>query len=112
MSMNILPVALLLVASKLWAGAAEAETNKLSPQTAFKKAASLMERGQHKEAIPYLEQVQKEYPDNASVLWNLGIAQAETGNHNEAVKVWQRYRKIAPNEWQAVAKIVQAYQGI
>ena len=50
-----------------------------------------MKEGQHKDAIRYLERARTEYPDNASILWNLGIAQAEIGNHREAVNVWERY---------------------
>lgn len=111
MNTNALTIALLLALSRHLTIAAE-EPNKLTPEAAFKEAASLMQRGQHKEAIPYLERVQQEHPDNASVLWNLGIAQAEIGNHREAVKVWESYRKLAPNEWQPIAKLIQAYQGL
>ena len=42
-------------------------------EAAFKEAASLMQKGQYKDAIPFLERVQQDRPDNASVLWNLGI---------------------------------------
>lgn len=109
MNRNALTVALLLFLPRHGAFAAEALATQ-TPELAFKEATALMKKGQYKDAVPYLERVQREYPDNASVLWNLGIAQAETGNHREAVKIWQRYRKITPNEWQVVAKLVQAHQ--
>jgi hypothetical protein len=56
MNTNALAVALLLVLSRHFAIAAE-EPNKLTPEAAFKEAASRMEKGQHKDAIPYLERV-------------------------------------------------------
>jgi hypothetical protein len=43
-------------------------------EDAFKTAATLMQKGQHKEAIPFLKRVHKDFPDNPNVLWNLGIA--------------------------------------
>ena len=72
MNKNILTIALLLFFPGHFAIAAD-EPSKLTPEAAFKEAASLMEKGQFKDAIPYLERAQKEYPENTSILWNIGI---------------------------------------
>lgn len=84
----------------------------LSAELAFKTATDLMEKGQHKQAIPYLNRVQRELPDNPSVLWNLGMAFAETSDHPRAVETWRSYRRVAPDDWRARAKLVQAYQAL
>jgi tetratricopeptide (TPR) repeat protein len=91
---------------------AEEQLEKLPADAAFKIAANLMEKGQHKKAIPYLERVQKELPDDPSVLWNLGLALAETGAHSKAVETWRSYRRAAPDDWLARAKLVQGYQAL
>jgi tetratricopeptide (TPR) repeat protein len=91
---------------------AEEQPEKLSAESAFKKATELMGRGQEKQAIPYLLRVQSELPVDSSVLWNLGLAFAATGQHLKAVETWQSYRRIAPDDWQARAKLVQSYQAL
>ncbi|HKP04461.1 MAG TPA: tetratricopeptide repeat protein [Chthoniobacterales bacterium] len=91
---------------------AESSPDKLSSEAAFKTATELMGKGEFKRAIPYLSRVQRELPDDGSVLWNLGLAFAATGEHSKAVETWQSYRRIEPDDWAARAKLVQAYQAL
>jgi tetratricopeptide (TPR) repeat protein len=91
---------------------AEEKPEKLSAEAAFKTATELMGKRDYKRAIPYLIRVQKDVPDNSSVLWNLGLAFAATGEHSKAIQTWQSYRRIAPDDWQARAKLVQSYQAL
>jgi len=71
-----------------------------------------MEKGQHRDAIPYLKRAEKEYPDNPDILWNLGIANAEAGLHREALSAWLSYRKALPDDWLAAPKVIQAHQAL
>jgi tetratricopeptide (TPR) repeat protein len=105
-------VSIALIGSSVLAGSAIAEKQpeKLSAEEAFKVATELMGKGDFKRAIPYLVRVQTDAPENTSLLWNLGLAYAATGQHPKAVETWQSYRKVAPDDWQARAKLVQSYQ--
>lgn len=105
---NVLLATLMLAVSAF----AEDQPEKLSAESAFKTATGLMEKGQHKQAIPYLKRVQMELPENPSMLWNLGLALAETGNHPGAAEIWRSYRRVDPDDWRARAKLVQAYQAL
>lgn len=71
-----------------------------------------MGKEEFKRAIPYLIRVQEEAPDNPSVLWNLGLSFAATGQHREAINTWKNYRRVDPDYWQARSKLVQSYQAI
>jgi len=100
--------ALLLTATAV----AEKTPEKLSTEAAFKIATELMGKLDYKRAIPYLTRVQSDLPVDSSVLWNLGLAFAATGEHAKAIETWQSYRKIAPDDWAARAKLVQSYQAL
>ena len=89
-----------------------ASPESLSASEAFKQGAALMEKGRHKDAIPYLKWAEKEYPDNPDILWNLGIANTETGSHHEALSAWLSYRKASPDDWLAGPKVIQAQQAL
>ncbi|MGZ4985210.1 MAG: tetratricopeptide repeat protein [Chthoniobacterales bacterium] len=91
---------------------AVADPAALPAESAFQKAVGLMGKRQFREAIPYLERVRKELPENSSVLWNLGIARAELREHERAIEVWKTYCRIVPDDWQGKAKLIQAYQGM
>jgi tetratricopeptide (TPR) repeat protein len=91
---------------------AKEQPEKMSAETAFKTAIEFMEKRDYKRAIPYLVRVQAEAPVETSVLWNLGLAYASTGEHLKAVETWESYRHIAPDDWQARAKLVQSYQAL
>lgn len=84
----------------------------VDPQEAFKRAGKLMQEEKFEDALPYLLQVQKEYPDELSVLWNLGLTFARLNKHDEALATWKRYQSLSPQEFPVHAKIVQAYQGL
>jgi tetratricopeptide (TPR) repeat protein len=81
-------------------------------EESFRRGAALMRQHKYSDAIPFLKDAEKAFPTNASVLWNLGIAQADVGNHKEALDVWQRYRRVEPDDWKAIPKLVQAYQAL
>jgi tetratricopeptide (TPR) repeat protein len=93
-------------------GFAEDKPETLSAESAFKTATDLMQKEQFNQAIPYLKRVQKDLPDNPAALWNLGIALVETGEHQKAAETWRSLRRVAPEDWRAISKLVQAYQAL
>jgi tetratricopeptide (TPR) repeat protein len=82
----------------------------LAPKAAFQRGADLLEKRHFKEAVPYLKQAEKEFPTAPSVLWNLGLANAQLGNASEALHYWRRYRKAKPQDWRGIAMLIQAFQ--
>lgn len=94
------------------AGFAADKPEAMSAEAAFKKAVAFAEKQQYQQAIPYLERVRKELPNDSSVLWNLGIARSEIGDHRQALEVWKNYRKVSPDDWKARPKLIQEYQAI
>jgi tetratricopeptide (TPR) repeat protein len=82
------------------------------PEAAFDRAVKLMEAGRYAEAIPLLKEAQEAYPSNPNVLWNLGIASAEIGDHPLALATWKLYRNAKPDDWRARAKLIQSYQAL
>ena len=71
-----------------------------------------MEEGRFERALPLLRTVEKEYPENLSVLWNLGVVLAELKKHEEALATWKRYKSLAAKEFPVYPKIVQALQAL
>ena len=84
----------------------------LAPKAAFQRGADLLEKRHFKEAVPYLKQAEKAFPTAPSVLWNLGLANAQLGNASEALHYWQRYRKAKPQDWRGIAMLIQAFQAM
>jgi len=91
---------------------AQDETKKREAEAVFKQATDLMDKKEYGPAIPYLQQLQTEYPDNHAVLWNLGIAFVETNENAKAAETWKRLQQVAPDDWRAISKLVQAYQAL
>lgn len=82
----------------------------VAAEDAFRRGGDLSEAGRHADAIPCFLVAYRARPDNPAVLWNLGIASAEVGAPNEALKYWLAYKAVEPNDWRACAKLVQTYQ--
>ncbi len=64
------------------------------------------------EALPLLKQIHDFNNSYTSVLWNLGIATAALGNHNDSVKYWNEYLTLDNNDWHVYAKLIQSYQAL
>ncbi|MDX1388019.1 MAG: tetratricopeptide repeat protein [Acidobacteriota bacterium] len=78
----------------------------------FEEATDLAAKGRVEKAVTIMEKIQSYEPDHPDVLWNLGLWYAELGRHRDALYVWKHYRIIRPGEWQARAKLIQAYQAL
>jgi tetratricopeptide (TPR) repeat protein len=83
---------------------------EVDPKAAFSRGVSLMEQRQFREAIPYLKVAEKSFPKAPPILWNLGIATSEVADYSDALIYWKKYRKVSPEDWRAIAKLIQAYQ--
>lgn len=71
---------------------------------------SMLQGGRIQEAIPYLEAMDKESPNNSQVLYNLGLAYSELGQFDEAILRLKRAVKVDPAHAHAWTAIGVAYQ--
>ncbi len=78
----------------------------------FQEAVDLAAEGRVEEAVATMEKVQSYEPGHPDVLWNLGLWYAELARDRDALYVWKHYRRVRPGEWQARAKLIQAYQAL
>ena len=78
---------------------------------AFNRAISFMESGDFDKAAPILERLATDHP-TSSVLWNLGLAAVEIGDHEKAKRAWLLLRKWVPQEWRTYSKLIQAHQAL
>jgi tetratricopeptide (TPR) repeat protein len=104
-----LPVLFLLLATSTVAQAADAPEDV---QTVFAKAVQLLNAGHYAEAVPLLEEVTSRAPDRPGGFTNLGLAAAESGDHQLALQAWSRYHELVPNDTKAFGKIIQEYQAL
>jgi tetratricopeptide (TPR) repeat protein len=70
----------------------------------------MLQGGRIKEAVPFLEVLAKVDPDNAQVLYNLGIAYSELGQYDEAIIRLKRAVRLKPDHAHAWTGIGVAYQ--
>jgi tetratricopeptide (TPR) repeat protein len=71
---------------------------------------TMLQSGQIKEAIPFLEAMAKERSDNVGILYNLGVAYSEIEEFEEAIIRLKRAVKLAPLHAHAWTAIGVAYQ--
>ncbi|KPF61695.1 hypothetical protein D621_00215 [beta proteobacterium AAP51] len=81
----------------------EAET------TALDAIMPLLRAGKLAEALPLLESLNKSAPNNADVLYNLGVAYSELGQHDEAIIRLKKCVQIDPTYAHAWVGIGNAY---
>jgi tetratricopeptide (TPR) repeat protein len=71
---------------------------------------SMLQSGKIKEAIPFLEGLNKAQPKDSQVLYNLGIAYSELGQFDEAIIRLKKVVEIDPSHAHAWTGIGVAYQ--
>jgi hypothetical protein len=101
-------LALIFVSPHAWASNYENLTGK----EAFYQAITQIENGNHGAAIPLLLHSDSKLPDSPSVLWNLGISAIIAEEYSIAAETWSRFRRIEPDNWEVLPKLIQAYQGL
>ncbi|MBN1660835.1 MAG: tetratricopeptide repeat protein [Anaerolineae bacterium] len=75
------------------------------------QGASLLERGQGKQAITRLEQARRLDPDNVAVLINLGGAYILAGRHQDAIAPLEAARDLEPHNPMIWTNLGAAYLG-
>ena len=71
---------------------------------------TMLQSGRIKDAVPYLESMDKSDPNNVQVLYNLGIAYSELGQFDEAIIRLKRAVQLDPQHAHAWTGIGVAYQ--
>ena len=86
----------------------------VSPHKAdpFEKGIQLCQQKKYAECIHNLEKALTLYPEGSNILWNLGLASASAEQHEKALTYWQRYRKLRPEDWRVLSKMIQTYQAL
>jgi tetratricopeptide (TPR) repeat protein len=79
-------------------------------QDPFDFVLTMLQSGQIREAIPFLEAMTKERPDNVGILYNLGVAYSEITEFDAAIIRLKRAVKLAPLHAHAWTAIGVAYQ--
>jgi tetratricopeptide (TPR) repeat protein len=82
----------------------------LEGQDPFDFVLTMLESGQIREAIPFLEVMTKERPDNVGILYNLGVAYSEVEEFDEAIIRLKRVVRLVPSHAHAWTAIAVAYQ--
>lgn len=71
---------------------------------------TMLQSGRIKDAVPYLESMDKSDPNDVQVLYNLGIAYSELGQFDEAIIRLKRAVQLDPKHAHAWTGIGVAYQ--
>lgn len=79
-------------------------------QDPFDFVLTMLQSGQIREAIPFLETMTKDRPDNVGILYNLGVAYSEVEEFDEAIIRLKRAVSLAPLHAHAWTAIGVAYQ--
>jgi tetratricopeptide (TPR) repeat protein len=102
----------LLVVAVIGLGGAHTTTPPADLQAAFSRAAELVDSGHYAEALPLLKDLASQLPQSPGVLWNLGLAAAQSGDERLALEAYSRYHQLAPGERRGFYKLIQTYQAL
>lgn len=78
----------------------------------FWEANTLMEEQKFAAALPLYKEALEIAPEEASLLFNGGLAAYQIKDFATAADLWSRLKKVDPADWRARAKLIQAYQAL
>lgn len=78
----------------------------------FRDSMKAAQAGRLEEAAEKLESILSMGFANPGALWNLGTLRAQLQQHDRALRAWEGYRLLAPDDWRARAKVIQACHGL
>lgn len=78
----------------------------------YGEAIAAAEAGRIPEAIRVMEDVAARAPQASNAHWNLGLWYAGTDRPADALRAWEAYRRLVPDDWHARAKVIQAHQAL
>jgi tetratricopeptide (TPR) repeat protein len=105
--MKFLESSLALLAVALFAWTAKCQTQSL-PEKA-QRAKELMAAGKPDAAVPIYRELIRAIPNNAGLIFNLGLALDMSGNKQEAIRHYQAVVKLDPDFFPALLLIGAAY---
>lgn len=76
----------------------------------FQAGNACMEKKQYREALELYQSGLKKAPAEPALLFNGGLAAYLAGDGATAIALWQELKKLEPDNWRLLAKLVQAYQ--
>lgn len=76
----------------------------------FQSGNAFMEKKQYREALAQYQAGLKKAPGEPALLFNGGLAAYLAGDGATAIALWQELKKLEPDNWRLLAKLVQAYQ--
>jgi len=81
-------------------------------EKAFSEGNAFMEQGKYSEALARYKEGLKHLPDDPSLLYNGSTAALLTEDFATAAEYLKKLVPIYPEDWQARAKLIQAYQAL
>lgn len=78
----------------------------------FDRAVKYLNASDYENALPILEALFKEVPNDPSVVWNLGTTAIYLEKYELSKTVWKQMESLEPNNWEILAKLIQTYQGL
>jgi len=81
-------------------------------QEPFDQGLALFDQGKYEESIPWFEKALVRHPEGSNILWNLGVATSAADQHEKALTYWQKYRKLRPEDWQGLPRLIQTLQAL
>lgn len=92
------------------------QSNDSSPaqrlDKAFKDGNNLLEQHKPAEALLRYEEALAIQPDDATILFNAGMAAYFSKNFARAADLWKHLVALDPDDWRARSKLIQAYQAL
>src|ERR1700693_24628 len=78
----------------------------------FEEGQRLMDTKNYSEALKKFQAALANSPDGTGSLYNGGLAAYLNGDFKTAAQLWERLAQVDPNDWEAQAKLIQAYQAL
>jgi tetratricopeptide (TPR) repeat protein len=104
------------LAASMTSGAQDKPQNPPSAESvaenAFNDGNGLMKQRKYKEALARYQEGLAKTPDSPGLLFNGGLAAFMSKDFSTAEKLWKGLAELDPDDWQAQAKLVQAYQAL
>lgn len=91
---------------------AEKASSAEKDQQAADAAQKFIETGRYSEALKLYEYLSKHYPKEATIFYNMGIAQYLLGKPADAAKSYEQSLKIRPNDAQTLANLGLTYDAL
>ena len=111
MRLLIALISLLLTHTVFLAAAERAPTQaEKDADAAFKAGNAFQTQGKFAEALAKYKEGLALAATDGGLLWNAGIAAQEVGELDTAVECWLKLRIVEPDNWRALAKLVQTLQ--